>query len=68
MASGDAEEGAERGVRGTATVEAEDELVEMGLQMRAARAVVDTQRPHLEVRAPRTRRCGRACLTLGAPV
>jgi hypothetical protein len=30
VASGDAEQGAERGVPGTAAVEAEDELVEMG--------------------------------------
>src|SRR6267378_8581845 len=50
VASGDAEQGAERGVSGTAAVEAEDELVEIGLQMLAAQAVVDTQRPDLEVR------------------
>ena len=45
MAAGDAEQGAERGVPGSAAVEAEDELVEIGLQMLAAQAVVDTQRP-----------------------
>ena len=50
MTSGDAEQGAERGVPGTTAVEAEDELVEIGLQMLAAQAVVDTQRPDLEVR------------------
>jgi len=34
----------------TAAVEAEDALVEIGLQMLAAQAVVDTQRPDFEVR------------------
>jgi hypothetical protein len=33
VAGGDAEQGAERGVPGTAAVEAEDKLVEIGLQM-----------------------------------
>ena len=41
MTSGDAEQGAERGVPGTTAVEAEDELVEIGLQVLAAQAVVD---------------------------
>src|SRR6516165_7469542 len=50
MAGGDAEQRAKCGVPGTAAVEAEDELVEIGLQMLAAQAVVDTQRPDLEVR------------------
>ena len=50
MAGGDAEQRAKCGVPGTAALEAEDELVEIGLQMLAAQAVVDTQRPDLEVR------------------
>ena len=45
MAGGDAEQGAERGMPGAAAVEAEDELVEIGLQMLAAQAVVDAQAP-----------------------
>ncbi len=49
MASGDAEQGAERGVPGAATVEAEDELVEIGLEMLAAQAVIDAQHLDLEV-------------------
>ena len=49
MTSGDAEQGAECGVPGTTAVEAEDEFVEIGLQMLAAQTVVDTQRPDLEV-------------------
>jgi hypothetical protein len=36
-------------VPGAAAVEAEDELVEIGLEMLAAQAVVDAQGPHLEV-------------------
>ncbi len=34
---------------GAATVEAEDELVEVGLQVRAAQAVIDAQRPDFQV-------------------
>ena len=49
MGGGDAEEGSERGVPGAAPVEAEDELVEIGLKVFAAQAVVDTQGPDLEV-------------------
>ena len=49
MRGGDAEEGSECGVPGAPAVEAEDELIEIGLQMLAAQAVVDTQRPNLEV-------------------
>ena len=49
MGGGDAEEGSERGVPGAATVEAEDELVEIGLKVFAAQAVVDAQGPDLEV-------------------
>ena len=39
----DAEEGSERGVPGAAAVKAEDELVEIGLKVFAAQAVVDAQ-------------------------
>ena len=49
MAGGDAEQGAEGGVAGAAAVEAEDELVEVGLEMPAAQAVIDAQSPDLEV-------------------
>ena len=49
MGGGDAEKGSERGVPGTATVEAEDELVEIGLKVFAAQAVADAQGPDLEV-------------------
>ena len=48
-ASGDAEQGAEGGMAGAAAVEAEDEFVEIGLEMRAAQAVIDAQSPDLEV-------------------
>ena len=78
MASGDAEQGAERGVPGTAAVEAEDELVEIGLQMLAAQAVIDARGPDLEVGEdavdPGQDDVGGhladdmgSCLTLGAP-
>ena len=49
MAGGDAEQGAEGGMPGAAAVEAEDELVEIGLEMLAAQAVIDAQGPDLEV-------------------
>ena len=49
MGGGDGEEGSERGVPGAAPVEAEDELVEIGLEVVAAQAVVDPQGPDLEV-------------------
>src|SRR6516162_9552864 len=49
MGGGDAEEGSERGVPGAAPVEAEDELVEIGLKVFAAQAVVDPQGPDLDV-------------------
>ena len=49
MAGGDTEQGAEGCGAGAASVEAEDELVEIGLKMLAAQAVVDAQGPHLEV-------------------
>ena len=49
MGGGDAEQRAEGGMPGAAAVEAEDELVEIGLQVLAAQAVVDAQGPDLEV-------------------
>ena len=49
MGGGDAEEGGEAGVPGAASIESEDELVEVGLQVFAAQAVIDAQRPCLEV-------------------
>ena len=41
MGGGDAEQRAEGGMPGAAAVEAEDELVEIGLQVLAAQAVVE---------------------------
>src|SRR3954453_15814615 len=49
MRCGDAEERAEGGVSGAASVEAEDELVEGGLEVFAPQAVIDAERPPLEV-------------------
>ena len=49
MAGGDAEQRSERGVVGSAAVKAEHELVEIGLQMGTAQAVVDTQDPDFEI-------------------
>ena len=49
MAGGDAEKRAEGGMPCATAVEAEDELVEVGLEMAAAQAVVDAQCPDLEV-------------------
>ena len=45
MAGGDAKQGAEGGVPGAAAVEAEDELVEVGLEMLAAQAMIDAPNP-----------------------
>ena len=49
MAGGDAEQRTEGGMPGMAAVEAEDELVEIGLQMPAAQAVIDAQGPDFEI-------------------
>ena len=49
MCCGDAEERAEGGVWGAASVEAEDELVEVGVEVFATQAVVDAERPALEI-------------------
>jgi hypothetical protein len=49
VAGGDAEHGAEGGVPGAAAIESEDELVEVGLELLAAQAVIDAQGPDLEV-------------------
>lgn len=46
---GDAEQGFEGGMGRSAPVEAEDELVKVGLEMRSAQTVVDTKPPGLEV-------------------
>ena len=78
MGGGDPEEGSERGMPGAAPVEAEDELIEIGLEVFAAQAVVDAQGPDLEVGEdavhPTQDDVGRhfahdwgSCLTLGAP-
>ena len=49
MAGADAEKGAEGGVPSAAAVEAEDKLVEIGLKVFAAQAVIDTERPDFEI-------------------
>ena len=49
MAGGDAEQRPEPGVAGSAAVKAEHELVEVGLQMGTAQAVIDAQGPDFEV-------------------
>lgn len=46
---GDGEQRCEGGMGRCAPVEAEDELVKVGLEMRSAQAVVDTKPPRLEV-------------------
>ena len=46
---GESEERAESGVASFASVEAKDELVEVGLQVLAAQPVVDASCPSLEV-------------------
>ena len=45
---GDAEEGSECGVPGAPAVEAEDEFIEIGLQVLAAQPVIDAQTLRLE--------------------
>src|SRR3954447_6956870 len=45
----DAEKRAEGGVPGAASIEAEDELVEVGLEVFATQAVIDAERPALEI-------------------
>src|SRR5215210_3338863 len=49
MRHGDAEERAEGGVSGAASVEAEDELIKVGLEVFATQAVIDAERPAFEV-------------------
>src|SRR3954467_3410445 len=49
MRRGDAEERAERCVSGAASVEAEDELVEVGLEAFATQALIDAERSALEI-------------------
>src|SRR5512132_1368353 len=46
---GDAEQGAEGGVSGAAAIEAESELVEIGLQVLLVQPVIDAERPALKV-------------------
>ena len=49
MYGGDAEEGSECGMPGSPTVKAEDEFIEVGLEVLAAQPVIDAQGPDLEV-------------------
>src|SRR4051812_1512735 len=78
MCRGDAEERAKGGVSSAASVEAEDELVEIGLKVFSAQAVIDAERPALEIGEDamgpgqhdmggmRPTTCG-SCVTPGAP-
>lgn len=64
MRRGDAEERAAGGVSGAASVEAEAELVKAGLEMFAPRAVMEAERPALEIGrrgGSRAARYGRPC-------
>src|ERR1700747_689350 len=47
--SGESEQGSECCMPGASTVEAEDEFIEVGLEVLAAQPVVDAQGPDLEV-------------------
>src|SRR4051812_48684083 len=49
MRRSDTEERAEGGVSGAASVEAEGELVEVGLEVFATQAMIDAERPALEI-------------------
>ena len=49
MRGGDAEQGPECGLSGAPTVEAEDEFIEVGLEVLAAQPVIDAQGPDLDV-------------------
>jgi hypothetical protein len=49
VAGSDAEQRANCGVVGSAAIKAEHKLVEVGLQMGTAQAVIDTQGPDFEV-------------------
>src|ERR1700739_1876886 len=49
MTGGDGEQGAATSVAVMAAIEAENEFVEVGLEVLAAQAVIDTQRPGFEI-------------------
>ena len=49
MAGGDAEQSAKTGMPVMAAIEAENEFVEVGLEVLAAQAMIDAQRPGFEV-------------------
>jgi hypothetical protein len=59
---GDAQQGSECGMPGVPAVEAENEFIEVGLEVLAAQTVIDAQGPDLEVGkrsgGPRAARCG----------
>jgi hypothetical protein len=67
MSGGDTEQRAECGMPGAAAVEAEDELVAVGLQVFAAQPVVDAQGPDFKMekmRCARGRTIGAAMLPM----
>jgi hypothetical protein len=49
VAGTDAEKRAEGGMSSTTAVEAEDELIEVGLKVFAAQAMIDAKRPNFKV-------------------
>ena len=49
MACGNSEEGGEGGMAGFAAVEAEDEFIEISLQMFAAQSVINAETPGFQV-------------------
>src|SRR5919199_1676880 len=49
MRRSDAEERAKGGMPGTASVEPEDELIEVGLEVLSTQTVIDAERPALEI-------------------
>ena len=49
MRSGDAQQGSECGMPGAPAIEAENKLIEVGLEVLAAQPVIDAQGPDLEV-------------------
>ena len=49
MGGGDAEQGSECGVPGAPSVEAENEFIEVGLEVLAAQPMVDAQGPDLRL-------------------
>jgi len=65
---GDAEEGPERGMSGAPAVKAEDEFVEVALEVLAAQAMVDAQGPDPRLRGGRLLRLEKIRWTQGRTI